>query len=122
MLKIQITAIKPSTPPRPNGGTSALIPDELAVDGDRSIQVTITVNSDQPYQNGKTTYEGADKALISNWLPDQYGMYGKRVGDDAKPINVSAALTAATWLEWEILEGKEILDLPAPPNRAGVMY
>lgn len=122
MFKVQITAINPSTPPRPHGGTNSLIPDELAVDGDRLVEVMITVDSSQPYKSGKTKYEGADRALISDWLPDQYGMYGKRVGDDAKPINVFAALTSATWLEWEIIEGKEILDLPAPPERPGAKY
>jgi hypothetical protein len=122
MFKVQVTAIKPSTPPRQNGGTYSLVPDELAAGGDRSIQVTISVNSDKPYRSGKTTYEGADKALISDWLPDQHGMYGKTVGDDVSPINLVAVLTSATWLEWEILEGKEILDLPAPTKRPGVKY
>lgn len=120
MFKVQVTAINPSASPRPYGGTNSLIPDELAIGGDRPVQVTITVDSSQPYKSGKTKYEGADKALISDWLPDQYGMYGKRVGDDAKPINVIAALTSATWLKWEIISGQEILDLPAPPKRPGV--
>ena len=122
MFKVLITAIKPSNPPRPNGGTYDLIPDELAVGGDRPIEVTITVKSTQPYQCGKTTYSGADKALISNWLPDQYGMRGKQVGDDARPTDLVAALTKATWLEWEIISGQEILDIPAPPSRPGAKY
>ena len=122
MFKVQITAINPSVPPRPYGGTSSLIPDELAFEGDRPIQVAISVDSTEPYKRGKTTYQGTDKALISNWLPDQYGMYGKTVGDDASPINVVSALTSATWLEWEIISGQEILDLPAPTNRPGAKY
>jgi hypothetical protein len=122
MFKVLITEINPSTPPRPHCGTNSLIPDELAADGDRPIQVTISVNSSQPCKSGKTIYEGADKALIANWLPDQYGMYGKRVGDDANPINIFAALTSATWLKWEIISGQEILDLPAPPKRPGAKY
>ncbi len=122
MFKVQITAIKPSTPPRLNGGNNSLIPDELAIGGDRSVDVTITVDSSLPYKSGKTTYDGADKALISDWLPDQYGMRGKPVGDNAKPINVFAALTGATWLEWKIISGQEILDIPAPPSRPGAIY
>jgi hypothetical protein len=122
MFKVQITAIKPSTPPRPHAGTNSLIPDELAVGGDRPIDVTITVDSTQPYKSGKTTYEGADKASISDWLPDQCGMRGKSVGDNAKPIDVAVALTKATWLEWKIISGQEILDIPAPPSRPGAKY
>jgi hypothetical protein len=122
MLKIQITAINPSVVPRPHGGTGSLIPDDLAFEGDRPVQVTITVNSTQPYKSGKAIYEGADKALISNWLPDQHGMYGKTIGDDVSPANIVAVLTSATWLDWEIISGQEILDLPAPPNRPGAKY
>ncbi len=122
MFKVLITAINPSAEPRANGGTYALIPDHLAVGGDRPIQVTISVDSEQPFQSGKTTYEGDDKSLISKWLPDQHGMYGKTVGDDVKPINLVSVLRAATWLEWEIISGQEILDLPVPPKRPGAKY
>jgi hypothetical protein len=122
MFKVLITAINPSAEPRPHGGTCDLISDELAVGGDRPINVTITIQSALPYKRGKTTYTGADKALISNWLPDQCGMRGKSVGEDAKPTDLAAALTRATWLEWEIISGKEILDIPAPPSRPGAKY
>jgi hypothetical protein len=88
MFKVQVKSINPSTPPRPYGGTSSLIPADLAIDGERAIQVTIAIESDQPDKSGKTTYGGEDKALISEWLPDQYGMYGKTVGDAASPINL----------------------------------
>ncbi len=122
MFKVQITAIKPSIPPRPNAGTNSLIPDKLAVGGDRPIDVTIAVRSEQPYKSGKITYDGADKTSISNWLPDQCGMRGKLIGDDASPTDVAAALTKATWLEWKIISGQEILDIPAPPSRPGAKY
>lgn len=115
MFKVQITAINPSTPPRPYGGTSSLIPPTLAVGGDRPIDATISISSTE------TVYTGADQDLIAQWLTDQYGMDGKRVGDDPSVRDVVAALTSATWLEWEILEGKEILDLPEPELPAGAI-
>jgi hypothetical protein len=121
MFKVLITAIKPSILSPEHIGTYNLIPDRLSIDGDRFVDIMISVNSDRPYKSGATTYEGSDKALLSEWLPDQYGMYGKRVGDDAKPIDLVAALTAATWLEWEIISGKEILDLPVPPLPPGAI-
>jgi hypothetical protein len=112
MFKIQITAIKPSTPPRPYGGTSSLIPPHLAADGDRSIDATISIDSDSPDCYGKATWSGKDAALLSDWLPNQYGMYGHHVGEKPNPLDAVAALTGATWLEWEIVEGKEILEMP----------
>lgn len=112
MFKIAINAINPSAKPRPYCGTSSLIPEYLAIGGDRSIDVTITIDSTQPYQAGKTTYEGEDKALVREWMPDQYGMRGKRVGDNASPADLHHALMAATWLEWKVISGQEILDIP----------
>jgi hypothetical protein len=122
MFKVRITAINPSTPPRPYGGTSSLIPNELAIGGDRPIDVTITIDSAKPDKYGKTTYGGADSSLISQWLPNQHGMYGHRVGDEANPLDVSAALSAATWIEWEILEGEEILDMPRQKLPPGAVW
>jgi hypothetical protein len=58
MFKVAIKAINPSAKPRPYCGTSSLIPEYLAIGGDRSIQVTISIDSNQPYKAGKTTYEG----------------------------------------------------------------
>lgn len=112
MFKVSITAINPSAKPRPYCGASSLTPESLAVDDDRQIQATISIDSTQPYKAGKTTYEGTDKALMREWIPDQYGMRGKRVGDNASPADLNHALMAATWLEWEIISGQEILDIP----------
>jgi hypothetical protein len=111
MFKVAIKAINPSAKPRPYCGTSSLIPEYLAIGGDRSIQVTISIDSNQPYKAGKTTYEGDDKALMREWMPDQYGMRGKRVGDNASPADLHHALMAAAWLEWKIISGQEILDI-----------
>jgi hypothetical protein len=112
MFTIQITAIKPSTPPRQYGGTSSLIPDELAIGGDRSIDAVISIDSDSPDRAGNATWSGKDAALLSDWITNQYGMYGHQVGENPNPLDAVAALTGATWLEWEIVEGKEILEMP----------
>lgn len=112
MFKVRITAINPSTPPRPYGGTSSLIPPRLAIGGDRPIDATISIDSDSPDRYGKATWTGKDAALLSNWLPGQSGMYGHGVGESPNPLDAVAALTGATWLEWEIVEGKEILEMP----------
>jgi hypothetical protein len=112
MFKVLITAINPGADPLPHCGTSSLIPDYLAIGGDRSIDCTISIDSTKPYQGGKTKYEGKDKSLMAEWLPDQYGMRGKRVGDKASPANVFAALKSASWLQWKIISGQEILDIP----------
>jgi hypothetical protein len=122
MFKVRITAIKPSTPPRQYGGTSSLIPDEIAIGGDRSIDVTIAIDSDSPDRYGKATWTGKDAALLSDWLTDQYGMYGHTVGENPNPLDAVAALTGATWLEWEIVEGKEILDLPRQQLPDGAVW
>lgn len=112
MFKVAITAINPSAKPRPYCGTSSLIPASLAIDGDRQIEVTISIDSTLPYKSGKTIYTGADKALMIEWMPDQYGMRGKRIGDSASPADLYHALKSATWLEWKIISGQEILDIP----------
>jgi hypothetical protein len=122
MFKIQITAIKPSTPPRQYGGTSSLIPPHLAIGGDRSIDVTITIDSDHPDRHGQATWTGKDAALLSDWLPRQYGMYGHGVGENPNPLDAVSALTGATWLEWEIVEGKEILDMPREELPSGAVW
>jgi hypothetical protein len=122
MFKIQITAINPSTPPRPYGGTSSLIPPHLAADGDRSIDATISIDSDSPDRYGKATWTGKDAALLSDWITNQYGMYGHRVGESPNPLDAVAALTGATWLEWEIVEGAEILDMPREELPPGAVW
>jgi hypothetical protein len=111
MFKIQITAINPSAEPFPHGGTSALIPDYLVAGGDRLIDCTISIDSPHPYKGGKVVYEG-NRSIFAEWLPDQYGMRGKRVGDTPSPANVLAALKSAYWLDWKIIEGHEILEIP----------
>ena len=121
MFKVLVTAINPSTPPLPNAGTSSLIPDYLVDDGDRLVQITITVDAERPYQHGETTCDGDTQDWIAEWLPDQYGVRGKPVGDDASPIGLVAALSAANWLAWEIVEGKEILDLSTPELPPGAI-
>jgi hypothetical protein len=131
MFKIQITAIKPGTPPRPYGGTSSLIPPHLAADGDRSIDATISIDSDSPERAsappkggryGKATWTGKDAALLSDWITNQDGMYGHRVGESPNPLDAVAALTGATWLEWEIAEGAEILDMPREELPPGAVW
>lgn len=122
MFKIQITAIKLSTPPRQYGGTSSLIPPHLAADGDRSIDATISVDSDSPDRSGNATWSGKDAALLSDWITNQYGMYGHRVGENPNPADLNSALIAATWLDWEIVEGEEILEMPRQKLPPGAMW
>jgi hypothetical protein len=44
--------------------------------------------------------------------------------DDMKdfPLDAVAALTGATWLEWEIVEGAEILDMPREELPPGAVW
>lgn len=121
MFKVLLTAINPSSSPLEHGGISSRVPKLFAIDGDRSISISITIDADLPYERGDTKFEGEQSASIADWLSDQYGMYGHRVGDDASPIDLVAALTAATWIEWEIISGEEILDLPVPPLPPGAI-
>jgi hypothetical protein len=121
MFKVLITAINPSALPLLNGGTSSLIPEYLQDGGDRAVRIEIEIAATRPYQHAETTYIGDDEDWISEWLPDQYGVRGKPVGDDASPIDTNAALVAAAWLEWEIVLGQEILDMPEPPLPPGAI-
>jgi hypothetical protein len=122
MFIIEITAINPSAQSNPDSGTASLIPSYLATGGDRPIQATISIDSAEPYKGAEILYAGNDQGSISEWLPDQYGMYGKSIDDSASPMDLVAALTAATWLEWKIISGQTILDHPTPESISGAMY
>jgi hypothetical protein len=121
MFKILITAIDPSAPPLSDGGTASLIPEYMKEGGNRVVQIEIAIDADRPYQHAETTYTGDEEDWIAEWLPDQYGMRGKPVGDNASPIDAVAALSAATWLKWEVVSGQEILDLPDPSLPPGAI-
>lgn len=85
---------------------------------DSTIEVTIAAT--RPHQHAQTTYTGDDDGRFADWLPLQYGHRGKRVGDDASPVGLVAALTQAK-IEFEITEGAEILDLPVPELPEGAI-
>jgi hypothetical protein len=121
MFRVLITSINPITPPLPNGGTSSLIPEYLIAAGDRLVRIEIAIDADRPYQHGTTTYDGDEEDWIADWLPDRYGVRGKPVGDDASPVDLVAALAAANWLNYDILEGEAILDLPEPELPPGAI-
>jgi hypothetical protein len=121
MFKVLITSINPNALPLPDGGTSSLIPDELKDGSDRLVRIEIAIDADRPHQHGETTYDADEEGWIADWLPDQYGVRGKPVGDDASPIGLVAALSVATWLSWEIIEGESILDLPVPELPPGAI-
>jgi hypothetical protein len=121
MFKVLVTSINPSKMPLPDRGTSSLIPERLKDAGDRLVQIEIAIDADRPCQHGQTTYEGDKESWIADWLPDQYGVRGKPVGDDASPVDLVAALAAANWLNYDILEGEEILDLPEPELPPGAI-
>jgi hypothetical protein len=121
MFKVLITSINPSAPPLPDRGTSSLIPEYLKDGGDRLVRIEITIEAERPYQHGATTFDGDEEGWIADWLPDQYGVRGKPVGDEASPVDLVAALAAANWLNYDILEGEEILDLPEPQLPPGAI-
>ena len=110
MFKVVFKSINPSAVPLPYGGTASLIPGYLArglaSEGKTLIDATVSIDTNLPYMGGTTTWDGDDLVLIADWLPDQYG---KPVGDEPSPIDLVNALYPATWLEWEILEGNEII-------------
>ena len=121
MIKIAILSIDPTAEPRPFGGTSSLIPSHLAAGGSRAVDIVISIDSDAPARGGVTTYEGDDAHLVDQYLQWQYGLYGKMLGEEPSPSDMIHTLTGLTWLKWEILEGKEILDLPVPELPPGAM-
>jgi hypothetical protein len=121
MFKVLFKSIDSNATPLPFGGTASLIPERLARGGGRSVDITISIDTNLPYARGRTTWDGDNLALVADWLPDQYGKRGKPVGDEPSPIDLIHALTLATWLEWEIVEGKEILDLPVPELPLGAI-
>jgi hypothetical protein len=122
MFVVSINSIKKDVKPLKFGGSSSLIPEyfaSLVVDGNRSIDAKISIETDMPEQSGTTTWSGDDSDMISDWSIGQYGMYGHYIGENPTPISLVHALTVAIWLEWEIIEGKEILDIPLeelPPS------
>lgn len=122
MFVVSISLIKNGVEPLKFSGTSALIPRHFAhliAGGDRSIDAVISIDSNLPDHSGVATWTGNDAASIADWLTSQYGMYGKPVGENPSPIDLIHSLTKATWLEWEIVEGRDILDLPVselPPG------
>ncbi len=125
MFKVRITAINPSTPPRPYGGTSSLIPKEIAVGGDRSIDITITIDSNNPDTAAVLKFEGDDPATvetITKQVGRMYGMYGHQISDATTPLDLDAALSEATWIVWEILEGADILKMPRQKLPPGAVW
>lgn len=78
----------------------------------------LSIDSDKPDKCGTATWTGESQELAA-WLPNQFGMFGHYVGDNPCPCDVIHALIVAK-KEYQILEGQDILDLPArelPPGR-----
>lgn len=73
--------------------------------------IEVAIAATRPHQHAQTTYKGDEDGRFADWIPLEYGVRGKRVGDDASPLDLVAALTKSK-LKWEIIEGAEILDLP----------
>jgi hypothetical protein len=121
MFKVVFKSINPDAIPLPYSGTASLIPDYLNRGGEIKLDATVSIETIVPYMGGMTTWNGDDLALITDWLPDQYGMRGKPVGDEPSPIDLIHAITLTTWLEWEIIEGKEMLDVPVPELPSGAI-
>jgi hypothetical protein len=79
----------------------------------------LTLDVDRPDKRGVPIWTG-DYAEIAAWLPNQYGLRGHKVGENPRPRDVIHALIAGK-KRYEIIEGKEILDLPEPKLPKGAI-
>jgi hypothetical protein len=71
-----------------------------------------SIESIEPETPGKVSIEGIAPILAATWIESLYGMYGH--GLDSKmerPIDLFMGISQSG-LDYEIIEGHEILDLP----------
>jgi hypothetical protein len=79
----------------------------------------LSLDVEHPDKRGVAIWTG-DYAEIAAWLPNQYGLRGHKVGENPSPRGVIHALIAGK-KQHEIIEGKEILDLPEPKLPKGAI-
>jgi hypothetical protein len=71
-------------------------------------------NRDRPAPIQVDSINGTDPQMVKIWykkLSNMHGMYGHLLDKATSPIDLNAALLQNK-IEFEILEGREILDLP----------
>jgi hypothetical protein len=79
----------------------------------------LLIDSDKPDKYGTAIWAG-DYQALAKWLPNQYGMFGHHVGDNPAPMDVIHALIMAK-KKYQVVEGKEILDIPITPLPDGAI-
>jgi hypothetical protein len=79
----------------------------------------LTLDVTRPDKRGTAIWTG-NYAEIAAWLPRRYGMRGHKVGENPRPRDVIHALIVGR-KQYEVIEGKEILELPSKPLPEGAI-
>jgi hypothetical protein len=83
---------------------------------------TIAIDSDDPEQHAEMKIEGEDPASIHSWVGKLYGMRGVGLDEWANcPIDLMSGIMDSKE-SYEILQGKEILDMPLEELPEGAVW
>lgn len=85
-----------------------------------TLDVTISISSISPDNSAPIKFEGDAKGFVKE-LASMYGMYGHRIGRLSTPLDLNAAIVKSG-LDYEIIEGAEILEMPQEEIPAGAKW
>jgi hypothetical protein len=82
----------------------------------------ISINSDHPDEPARLQIEGANPDEIRRWISGMCGFHGIGLdGESEAPSDLITGLCVEK-ADFEILEGKEILDIPAKKLPDGAVW
>lgn len=87
-----------------------------------NLNTIVTIDSRRKFGDGEMTIEGSNSEEVKGWISSQMGMYGHSLGDETNsPIDLVAALNLGKFIEWEIIEGADILNQETPELPKGAI-
>jgi hypothetical protein len=75
------------------------------------LDITVSIDSDSPDRRAQIVVAGENSQFMKQQIASMTGMYGHIIGNSTAPLDLNAAL-AGSGLDFEILEGADILKMP----------